>query len=128
MFNKTSKPISNDKNVIADLDALIAERVAFKIHGKTHYLESISTMQFWVFANELARFSEMKDAKSLTVDEIVDRYHTLFSSVCKTISAKDVETMSAVQLAALLNLILETVMGKTQGEATQKKKLIQSMN
>ena len=48
LFNlKTGKPIEMpESQVVSDLDAMVAMPVAFRLHGKVHYIKPISVREF----------------------------------------------------------------------------------
>lgn len=108
---------NKEVEVIADLDAMLAQPVAFTLLGKRHIIEPITTQQALVFSNEYVSFQDLmnKDSK-LTPDEIIDGYLRLVSSVVPSIAKSDIENAAESQLQALFVLIIETFTGKIFAE------------
>jgi len=106
--------------VVADLDALVNEEVAFRLQGKTFYLKPLSAGEAFVVWQNLAKLDAMKSKNEVTFTEVLDFYAEMFSSVCPDIKRKHVEEMSQAQCAALLQLILDTVTGRVFADAKKK--------
>lgn len=117
------KPTRNEHqevNLIADLDALVADPTAFRFKGRTHVIKPITTKEFYKYLTASLRVvNVLKDPKA-TKDEVIESAHAVIASVCDSITAVDVENMTHPQITALLNLVIETVSGKSQVE---KKKI-----
>lgn len=111
----------SDARVFADLDALIAEPVAFRFNGETHLIKPVSTKEFFKLTNALARLDELRNAKTVKKDELVEAYSALISGACDTIGRKEVETMTQAQVGALFQLILDCITGKIYARDEEKK-------
>lgn len=100
--------------LVADLDALVNDPVAFKVLGKEHIIEPISAVEFFKYTNAYAKLWNLTEGKTITLegDKLIDAYHELFSAVCKTITRKDIEAMSQAQIGALFQVISDTVTGR----------------
>lgn len=127
LFNlKTGRPVEMpEAQVVSDLDAMVAHPVAFRLHGKVHYIKPISVKEFYAFTNALAGISALESEQKLTSAQVIDLYERLIASVCDSISRREIEMMTQAQCAALLQLIVECVTGKAQtepGEASGEKK------
>jgi hypothetical protein len=112
------------EDLISDLDALIEKPVSFRLHGRIHSILPITTETFMVYTNAFANLYELNKQEKISPKELILRYHDIISSVCKTVSVEDIENMTQPQIAALYQLIVDTVQGKTQaqiGEAEKKK-------
>lgn len=109
--------------VIADLDKLIAEPIAFRFDGKTHLINPISTKEFFRVTANLAKMDELKAKSEVSAEELIDAYTNLISSVCETIGRKEIENMTQAQVGALFQLVLDCVTGKAQA-GTEKKNLM----
>ncbi len=112
-----------DARVIADLDALIAEPVAFRFHGKTHLIKPISTAEFLKFLEASAKIGEVLSNKASLAEDVIGAYHRLICSVCDTFTRKDVEQLTEAQSWALFRVIVETVKGKTYADDSKKKQI-----
>lgn len=113
-----------EAEVVADLDAMLSEPIAFRFQGKTHIIKPISTAELLKYSNAAFRVSEvMKDEKA-THDSVTDAAYGVISSVCSSITRKDLQKMNQVQVGALLNLVIECVTGKiyARGEPEAEKK------
>lgn len=107
-------------NVVRDLDSLASDNVGFRFGGKTHILRSIGVGELLqVYEAFGTVFKTAKDSKS-TSGDVIDAYTELFSSLCDTITRKEVEQMTQAQAAALFQLVLDTVTGSAQAEGLKK--------
>jgi hypothetical protein len=121
----SSKKSKHATEIVADLDQIVGKPVAFRLAGKTHYIDPITTQEFYGLANATAELWALKDEAKITADELVDRYYGIVFSVCKTIKRKDIEAMTQAQVTALYSLIMDTVMGRVgHGGVDEKKKRI----
>lgn len=109
--------------VIADLDALIAEPVAFRFQGKTHLIKPISTAEFLKFLEASSRIGAVIANKTAKTDDVITAYHGLIMSVCDSFTRKDVEKLTEAQSWALFRVIIETVKGKPSDQEAKKKLL-----
>jgi hypothetical protein len=111
-FMPTRRASEVSENFIADLDALVNEPVYFKVLGKVHKIEPISSETFLRFTNGYHKIMGLNDRKDLTPDDVIDAYYQIFNSVCKTITRKDVENMKQVQIGGVFQVIVDAVTGK----------------
>lgn len=116
-----TKEIGND-NLVSDLDALVQTPVAFRVLGKTHYLKPISTGEFFKVINSLEHLDRMNrmDGK-FTDEELLEGYVKLISSVCDTVGKKEILRMEQAQVTALIQLIIDTIAGRTHAEMKKKR-------
>lgn len=113
-------PSHGGANIVADLDAILTEPIHFRLLGKVHTLEPITTENFLLYTNALAKLFQMRDEKMISSQDLIQRYFDLFSSVCKTIELKDIQGMTQAQVAGLYQLILDSFQGKSQAELEKK--------
>lgn len=99
-------------SLIADLDLLVEESINFKLHGKTHSINAISTIDFLKFSSKLSALNDTFVKENLSGEELISSYFDLIFSVCNTVTLSDVEKCTQPQIAALLNLIIQKVTGK----------------
>jgi hypothetical protein len=111
-----SGALSQGQDVIADLDAIVLEPVQFKLHGKLHEIAPVTTESFLRYTNALGKLMELKDKNQITPDELVEGYFGLISSVCGTVTKQDIDDMTQGQVAALFQLVMDSVTGKAQAE------------
>lgn len=123
LFNfKPARQIGDVNGYVSDLDAIIEKPVYFKFHGKIFEIKPIETKTFFRFTNMVGAALELQKKPNLKQDELIDFYHAMINSVCENISRKDIEDMSAAQLTAIIDLIMNTVTGKIWGD--EKKKML----
>lgn len=100
-------------SIVSDLDALIAEPISFRLHGEIHSINPISTIELLRFTNAFARLKVLNETSgTLSVDDLIGAYTEVISSVCPSITRKHIESMTQSQIAALFQLVLDSVMGK----------------
>jgi hypothetical protein len=111
----------SESDLISDLDELITKKVAFKYLGKLFHIKALSLEQFFAVTGTLAKLDNLKTRKIKSEEQLMEVYQELFdAAIDEKLAAKD---MSYQQIAALFNLILESVMGKAQVTAEKKKQL-----
>lgn len=124
------KPQRVVREVVSDLDALVAEPIAFRFNGEVHEIKPVSTLELLSFTNAFAELQELNGrSDAITVGELVDAYTSVISSVCPSITRDHVESMTQAQVAALFQLVMDSVVGKAHaqpgiaGSEDAKKKL-----
>jgi hypothetical protein len=86
-------------------------------------VKPIRTSEFFKITSVLARMDKMRDNVDAVTDEaLVKLYTECFSSVCDTIGRRQVEQMTQAQCLSLLQLILDTIQGRSQAEIEKKKR------
>lgn len=114
-------------DIVADLDAIIAKPVTFRLAGKLHELKPVSLKQYMGFINKLGlidTIAKQADKKEVKMIETLTRHLAeVFGEVCDTITIDDVRKMSYSQAVALYSLIIELMQGKLHArvENTEKK-------
>lgn len=103
---------------IIDLDALIAEPVAFRWQGKTHLVRPMDTKTFFKITNEMSRIQSMI-GKDHSNEQVVEAYARVFGTVCDTITKRDVYNMTQAQVGALFQMIMDCVSGRAQKKTPQ---------
>lgn len=130
LFSLRSK-VESSAQVVSDLDALVAEPIAFRFKGRVHEIKPISTIELLKFTNAFATLQALS-AKSgtVSVEELVSAYAEVISSVCPSITRADVEEMTQAQVGALFQLVMDSVTGKAHaspGSNDGEKKNFQKM-
>ena len=124
MSDVNLKPTRQAESLYADLDAIIAEPIYFKLHGKRHKIKPITTKEFLRVSNALSALWDMMDKKEITPIEVIDRYTELIQSVCDTVTRQDVENMEQQQAVGLMQLVMDSMTGKAHSpDYNQKKKM-----
>jgi hypothetical protein len=123
LFRKNFKP-TRDANesaeLVTDLDALVNERISFRLGGKTYTIKPLSAGEAFVVWNNLSRLDHLRTQNEVSYSEVLNFYADLFKSVCPDITRKHVEDMSQTQCAALLQLVLDTVTGRVFTDGKKK--------
>lgn len=111
-----------DIEPVTDLDAIVAEPVAFRYKGKIHVLKPIRLDEFLKFTNAQAILMEqIRDDKStMTPRDLAECYHKVIGAVCDTITVDDILSMEQAQVAATYQLIIDLVTGQVKS-GDQKK-------
>lgn len=128
LFNiRTKKQVDGPEAVIvSDLDAMVANPIAFRLHGKVHHLRPVTTKEFFAYSNALISLDRLKEDSKISDEEILDTYLRLIQAVCDTIDREDVRKMTHAQAGALIKLIIDHVTGRVHApepatEEEQKK-------
>lgn len=111
---KNQKTTEPEPMIIRDFDKLIAEPVAFKLHGRVHRVNPITVQEFWKFSEAMIELQRLSQTKDVKIGQLTEGYLLLFRSVCPSIDLSDVEAMTQPQVAALLQFIVDTIKGASQ--------------
>lgn len=124
---RTAKKIDGP---VSDLDAIIAEPVNFRFKGKIHQLKPVDMQTFLKFTSahsSLMRAAQDPEVK-LSAEDLAQKYHQVISSLCNTITVKDIMDMEQVQIAALFQLVMDVVTGQVDdGDGKKKRMKIQGL-
>ena len=114
---------ASSKDVFVDLDALQVEFTKFKYRGREFRIRPLSTMNFFEFSNGVAMINDLlkKKTEVVSVQEVDEAYIRFFTSCVDDLTSEDVLKMNMFQRAALMNLIVDHVQGRVQGDANGKK-------
>lgn len=124
---RTGKSDQRVEVVVTDLDALVSEAVSFRFGGRLFKIMPITTEIFYSFIIRVQKVFEMSDKNELTAEDIHESYFEVFKIVCEDIRFEHVKAMSVNQLAALFQLCIDTVMGKSQTSDYDLKKKLQPL-
>jgi len=103
---------ASDVRLVCDLDAILTETVGFKFDGVIYEIPPISLEKFILAVQGLAVLDNLKQKKELNGPELLDAYESLFRLVCPKLTRKIIQDMGHQRIGALLNLIIEVIMGK----------------
>lgn len=109
-----------DIQVISDLDSILSRTVGFKYEGKIFEIPPLSLEMFLLAVQGLATLDHLKTKEDVGIDELKAAYLKLFGVVCPRVTMKIVESMGHQQIAALLNLVIEVIMGKATLDLEKK--------
>ncbi len=105
-----------------DLDAMLTERVAFKVLGKIHVLEPLSTEKFYKFVKSISVINSLKE-NSVTAEEFINVYADILEPIIPTLTKKDIRKLTVQQANGIFNFVIETVLGKQHLTDNEKKTL-----
>lgn len=109
------------RELYADLDALASRTVSFKFQGVSYKIGPIDTINFMEFSNALIALQDLVlSEKTIAPDELRMKYTNLFKSVCSQITDDTVKAMEIPQVAAVFQLIVDSVLGRIQDEGLKK--------
>ena len=114
LFNlRTGKQVDGPEAVVvSDLDAMVANPVAFRLHGKVHRMRPITVKEFFAVSNALLSLERLKSDDRLTDEQIIDLYFQIIHSVCDSVTKNDIKSMTHAQAGALIQLIVDHVTGR----------------
>lgn len=118
---KALRKETGSAEIIADLDSIIEKELSFKLHGKIHKINKLSTENFFVIANEFAKIEKLIQGKDkVTKEEFIETYYELFSKACDSLTKKDIEKMSLWQCAQLFQFITDIITGRIFSDEKKK--------
>jgi hypothetical protein len=123
LFSKKMKERYQECQVVTDLDAILTRTVGFRFGGRVHKIPPMDVTQFMEAMNALATIDLLRQKKVVEAEELLAAYVSLFTIVCPTIRAEDIQSMNHHQIGALLNTIMELIMGKPELEHQKKSSL-----
>lgn len=108
--------------IFTDLDALKKEDIFFKFMDKRWAIHPMSAINYMVFINAWASVQELLNKKDIEKNEVLSAYTELLKSVCHEWTEKQTKELNQSQAGALLQLVLDCVQGRVQGESSKEKK------
>lgn len=118
LLERSGTAAGSEAKLVSDLDRMLTESIAFRLHGKVHRINPITVEEFYKFTKAFSLVGGLK-AEGISPAEAVTLYHQVISSVAPTVSRKDIEDMTQSQVGALLQLVIEAVTGKAYTEVPQ---------
>lgn len=118
LLERSGTAAGSEAKLVSDLDRMLTESIAFKLHGKVHRINPITVEEFYKFTKAFSLVGGLK-AEGISPAEAVTLYHEVISSVAPSVSRKDIEGMTQAQVGALLQLVIEAVTGKAYTEVPQ---------
>lgn len=116
--------LSSGQGPIVDLDSISREPVSFRFDGVVHTIKPVSVEEFLHFTNSNSQFlTRIRDEKKLTAEELIESYAQVIGSVCPSVTADHIARMEQAQVAALYQLVIDTVTGQVKTGEGEKKRL-----
>lgn len=113
------------KKPFTDLDALVEESVSFKFKGNVYTLKPMSIETFMKFSNAWWNLQETIKQETISSEESMNISVDLIRSVCDDLPEELIRTqMSVVQVAALIQMVIEKVTGRDSSDEELKKKVM----
>lgn len=106
---------------VADLDALLTQKVSFRLFGEDHVIEPLTVEEFINFSKAYADILKLQEQEVVSPEELVAAYGRMIEIVCDTVKTEDVKKMTQSQVVALFSMLTDIHTGKLF--ADQKKSL-----
>ena len=125
LFKPARQAETKETKTVVDLDELVSRRVSFVWHGKTHYINPITTIQYLEFIESSARVQAILADKDLPRAQregmLYDEYGKIFALVCDTMKPSDARRMTMHQMGVLLGVIRSLLGGEEFAPEVKKK-------
>lgn len=101
--------------ILSDFDALIAQKVGFKFHGKVYVLNAVNVENFMsmtlAYQELLKMVGDRSQPTSIEDNEIYEKYFNLINPIVPDFSYADLRSLPVVLLNNLVNLVLRQLAG-----------------
>lgn len=108
-----------DAEIIADFDALVTQPVYFSVLGTKHEIAPLDFETFLKAMNACAALDLLRVRTDVKDSELLKAYKNVFEVMCPSV-LEDFHKLQHSQIAGIMNLVIEMVMGKAQVEAEKK--------
>lgn len=112
---REQKPV----DVLCDLDVILERTSAIKLGGQVFEIAPITTTAFFDFAAGLLKL-QAPENKLISAQELDSQYLKTVSLLIPELKKKDVEAMTMVQKAVLLQHLSEKITGTPQEDSKKK--------
>ncbi len=112
------------KKAFVDLDSIVSTEAIFKFKGVEYVLRSITSRAFMEYCNAITEVQALFRSKEITEDKVLEVYKDVVASVCPEFPVDQVQDMTRLQIAALLQMILDFTQGKISANEDVKKKTL----
>ena len=113
------------KQPFVDLDSIMADTVVFRFKGTDYRLQPVTAGAFMRYSNAIARVAQLYEKKQISEDEVIATYCEIVQSVCPEFTREMLLDMTKLQIAALLQMILDFTQGKVANNEDVQKKTLQ---
>jgi hypothetical protein len=110
------------KAPFVDLDSILGEETSFRFKGVEYKLAPVTAGAFMKYSNALARVQDLYSKKEISEQEVIETYCEIISSVCPDFTKEMLLDMTKMQVAALLQLVLDFTQGKVAHNSDVEKK------
>lgn len=108
-----------------DLDALVEESVQFKFKGNIYTLKPMSIETFMKFNNAWWELQQLIKQDKISSEEGMNISVSLIKSVCDDLPEEKIrKEMSVIQIAGLVQLVIEKVTARDPTDESIKKKVM----
>ncbi len=112
------------KKAFVDLDSIVGTEAVFKFKGTEYTLRPITAKSFMEYCNAITEVQDLFKSESITEEDVLRVYSDVIASVCPEFPQDQVQDMTRLQIAALLQMILDFTQGKIGGNEDVKKKTL----
>jgi hypothetical protein len=111
--------------LVADLDKILTDTVAFRLHGVTRYIKPVSAETFFRYAESIARLGQLRRENLADQTKFAKALYEITRHVVDPITYEDIERCSLAQQAGLYSTVLDCVSGRQSAapNGNEKKKL-----
>src|SRR5512135_3333623 len=108
-----------EKDLICDLDVISERESVFVFRGKQHLIEPVTGEVFFKFYERVLDFQKKTQSSLKMVDA---DFLLMLRPLCKSITLEDVQLMTLVQKASLVEALIYKVTGRKDIADSAKKK------
>ena len=114
--------------MVADLDALLTEKVSFKLLGKVWTIEPFSVEQFAMFSKAYFDLTQLsKNDRVVSPDELAEAYEKMTEAAGLSLTKEDIKKMSQQQAAALFQLLTDMHTGHLFADEKKTQEKVQTL-
>ena len=110
--------------MVADLDALLTEKISFKLFGKVHTIDPLTVEQFAKFSQAYFEVTQMGGKAKVSPEEMIAAYSKLTSVVVPSVGRDEISKMTQQQAAGLFQIMADLHTGRLFGD---EKKTLQKV-
>lgn len=112
------------KKAFVDLDSIVTNIVSFQFQGKEYDLRPITARAFMEYCNAITEVQELFKSQEITEERVLEVYQGVVGSVCPEFPIENLQDMNRLQIAALLQMILDFTKGRIGDNEDVKKKTL----
>lgn len=114
--------------MVADLDALLTEKVSFRLLGKVWTIEPFSVEQFAMFSKAYFDLTQLsKNDRVVSPDELAEAYEKMTEAAGLSLTKEDIKKMSQQQAAALFQLLTDMHTGHLFADEKKTQEKVQTL-
>lgn len=106
---KPARQNNEDVEIFADLDAIVTKPRGFKLHGKIHVIDKMTTEDFINLGLAWTAFLKEQYKEKATKEDLINLFFNAVSCVCSTLTKEDIAKMNSWQFPGLYQTIIDIV-------------------